>query len=453
MKLEQHIGSTDVGSCIGSLIISLGRVSSRRLGSHSSLQHSIRRENTNTDNNARDDIREFPATTCQGRMPSSSIWGHPNQISGPSPSKAHLLEGLGNGTSFTRDSSRATSIGTPTKNQTSQQHQQSYQQSQPSPFPQQPYNPRLSTSSASSNGSVPPEIPMSPGQNSMASTSAGGGASSLGMGHDGLVYLSAASSLTGGSGLLNGNSGGAEGREVNHAGSGYTVREHAGYEGYEGNAPMQMPINLEEDEDMQPYPRGQGFSQIPTSGNPSINFFQHSDTYLDAHQSQPVSIPFPSPGRLGPGSADQYDHSGHQMYAGAPGGGPDGSAGNGNRTLQQPSPSRSAGPTGTSISPLPWGRNNGFNPNVRQQTSTNGGMQSRGGMGSQNAPNGFERPTSAMSGRGHAYGEPAGHRESYGKDSNLAAPNADGLQGLGIARAESPAMAVSPLRRFNLRSR
>jgi hypothetical protein len=297
---------------------------------------------------------------------------------------------------------------------------------------------------------------MSPGQNSMASTSAGGGASSLGMGHDGSVYLSAASSLTGASGLLNGNSSGAEGHDIHHADSGYTVRDHAVYEGYEGNAPMQMPINLEEDEDMQPYPRGQGFAQIPTSSNPSINFYQHSDTYLDTHQSQPVSIPFPSPNRLGPGSADQYDaHSGQQMYAVAPGGGPGGSAGNGNRTLQQPSPSRSAGPTGASISPLPWGRNNGFNPNVRHQPPTNGGMQQRGGMGAQNAPNGFERPTSAMSGRGYAYGEPAGQRDGigYGKDSSLAAPNADGLQGLGIARAESPAMAVSTLHYLYLWSR
>lgn len=52
---------------------------------------------------------------------------------------------------------------------------------------------------------------------------------------------------------------------------------------------------------------------------------------------------------------------------------------------------------------------------------------------------------SAMSGRGYAYGESMGQRDqgNYAKESVATPANADGLQGLGIARAESPAMAVS----------
>lgn len=384
--------------------------------------------------------REYTTITGRGRMPTSSIWGHPNHTTAPSPNKANALSNV---TPLLRDSARPTSIGTPTKYQPSYQQQQP----QPSPFPPQPYNPRLSTSSVSSTGSAAPVIPMSPGQHSV-STSAGGGASSLGMGNDGSVYLSAASSLAGGPGPLNGSTIGTESQEHQNTDSGFTIRKNIGYEGYDGyetGAPMQMPINLEEDEDI-PYTRGPGFAPQITPANPSINLYQRSDeAYLPAHQSQPMSIPFPSPGRLGPGGMEQYDgHSGHQMYI-APHAGPGGSAGNGNRKLQQPSPSRATGPMGASISPLPWGRNNGLNTNLRTQPANNGAMQLRGGMGGPNQPLGFERPTSAMSGRALAHGDSTGQRDgpNVGKENANLASNADGLQGLGIARAESPAMAVS----------
>lgn len=384
--------------------------------------------------------REYTTITGRGRMPTSSIWGHPNHTMVPSPNKANALTNV---TPLLRDSARPTSIGTSTKYQPSYQQQQP----QPSPFPQQPYNPRLSTSSVSSTGSAAPVIPMSPGQHSV-STSAGGGASSLGMGNDGSVYLSAASSLAGGLGPVNGITTGTESQEHQNPDSGFTNREKTGYEGYDGyetSAPMQMPINLEEDEDI-PYTRAQGFAQQITPANLSINLYRGSDEpYLPAHQSQPMSIPFPSPGRLGPGGIEQYDgHSGHQMYT-APHAGPGGPAGNGNRKLQQPSPSRATGPMGVSISPLPWGRNNGPNANLRAQSANNGAMQLRGGMGGPNQSSGFERPTSAMSGRALAHGDTTGQREgpNVGKENVNLASNADGLQGLGIARAESPAMAVS----------
>ncbi|GHJ86876.1 hypothetical protein NliqN6_3278 [Naganishia liquefaciens] len=371
-------------------------------------------------------------------MPTSSIWGHPNHITGPSPNKVNTLS---NGTPLLRDSARPTSVGTSASYQSSYQQQQS----QPSPFPQPPFNPRLSTSSVSSTGSAAPVIPMSPGQHSV-STSAGGGASSLGMGNDGSVYLSAASSLAGGMGTVNENIAGVDGQGYRNTDSGFTIRENAGYEGYDGYetaAPMQMPINLEEDEDI-PYSRGQGYAHQTTSANPNINLYQRSDeAYLPAHQSQPMSIPFTSPGRLGPAGVEQYEgHLGHQMYPAAHGG-PGGSAGNGNRKLQQPSPSRVPGPVGASISPLPWGRNNGITANFRQQSANNGPMQLRGVLVAQNQPSGSERPTSAMSGRGQPHGDPTNQREgtNIGKENGNAASNADGLQGLGIARAESPAMA------------
>lgn len=409
--------------------------------------------------------------TPKDRMPASSIWGHPHTVTAPSPSKTQSLPGPGN--PFSQSSSRPTPIGTPTK------QQQFYHQQAPSSFTQQqtPYNPRLSTSSSASstNSAAAAGMPMSPGQISTSSTSAGG-ASVNGMGHEGSIYLSAASSLTGvGLGTMDSRVGNEVDHNGNlHAESGYTIRDEANFRSIEDAAPMRMPLNLEEeDEEEHAYARGQGYL-----ANPSINLFQHADdAYLVPQQSQPVSIPLSSPGRLAPGmvggptggTTDHYDaHSGQQqMYAVSPGGAttPLGaSAGNSGHTLQQPSPSRAIASVGVgSISPLPWGRNNGPSSNNNNhhhhhhanngrggpnQVSRNGGLG--GGMTAQNASNGFERPTSAMSSRGYGYGEPGNQRDGLGSSGKETAggngnssSNANGLQGIGIARADSPAMAVS----------
>lgn len=391
--------------------------------------------------------------TLESRMPASSIWGHPHTVTAPSPSKTHALA---NGIPFSQSTSRPTPIGTPTK----QQH--FYQQQPPASYPQQqvPYNPRLSTSSSvsSTNSAAAAGMPMSPGQNSATSTSAGG---TSGIGNEGSVYLSAASSLTGV---------GLGGNEVDlnatlHADSGYMIRENGNlHHVVEDAAPMRMPLNLEEDDEEHAYSREQGY-YAAKSANPSINLFQHTDdAFLGPQQSQPVSIPLSTPGRLAPGitggtaggTVDHYDgHSVQQQI---------GSTGNGGRILQQPSPSRAAGPSAGSISPLPWGRNNVSNinhhnlhhhhgnnmGNNNNQVQRNAGFA--GGTSVQNAPNGFDRPTSAMSGRGYGYGEPMNSREGSG-GSGRETPggngnpnaNANGLQGIGIARAESPAMAVSPI--------
>lgn len=394
-------------------------------------------------------------------MPASSIWGHPHTITAPSPSKT---QSLASGTPFSQSTSRPTPIGTPTK----QQH--FYHQQPPASYTQQhaPYNPRLSTSSSvsSTNSAAAAGMPMSPGQNSATSTSAGG---TSGIGHEGSVYLSAASSLTG---VDLGAMDARAGKEVDlnstlHLDGGYTVQETGNLQHVvEDAAPMRMPLNLEEDDEEHAYSRNQGY-YAPKSANPSINLFQHADdAFVVPQQSQPVSIPLSTPGRLAPGAmggvgagtADHYDGPSGQQHIG--------STGNGGRILQQPSPSRAAGPSAGSISPLPWGRNNAPNANQHNphhyhgntgmgnnniQVQRNAGFG--GGTSTQNAPNGFDRPTSAMSGRGYSYGEPMKSREGS-NGSGRETPggngtpnaNANGLQGIGIARAESPAMAVSPIR-------
>lgn len=385
-------------------------------------------------------------------MPASSIWGHPHTINAPSPSKTHSLA---NGNTFSHSASRPTTNGTETK-------QQQFYHQPSSAYNQQQvlYNPRLSTSSSvsSTNSASAAGTPMSPGQNSTSGTSAGG---TSGIGHEGSVYLSAASSLTGiGMGAMDGRAGSEV--DINatmRSDSGYTIRQDDDSQQGEDAAPMRMPLNLEDDEDPA-YPRDQGLcTRKPV--NPSINLYQHADdAFLASQQSQPVSIPLSAPGRLAPGgmagtsggTSDHFDaHSAQQM----------GSIGNGGRILQQPSPSRVSGPSAGSISPLPWGRNNMHNnsqhhlqhPHLNNIVGNNIQMQRNAGFGgpsAQNPLNGFERPTSAMSGRGYGYGEPMNSREGSGGSGRETPgvqgnpnPNANGLQGIGIARAESPAMAVS----------
>ncbi|KAJ9106752.1 hypothetical protein QFC19_003064 [Naganishia cerealis] len=314
---------------------------------------------------------------------------------------------------------------------------------------------------------------MSPGQISTSMTSTGG-ASSGGRVHEGSVYFSAASSLTGnGNGSIDGRpSNEADIVETSRREEGFNRQEESNLDGAGDTAPMRMPLDLEEDEEVHDLSQSQSFNNPPLA-NPSINLFQHNDNipYLQPHQSQPVSIPLASPGRLAPGmtgvnngNTGYYEsHPGQQqMYAASSSGAttPLGaSGGNGTRVLQQPSPSRRVGGlSAESISPLPWGRSNSSaqNNNIHNGGQGMVGMNhgyrngaSSTGLAGNSTANGFDRPTSAMSSRGYGYGETMGMKDGSsgsGRDSGIGGgaavnSNANGLQGIGIARAESPAMA------------
>ncbi|KAJ9096455.1 hypothetical protein QFC21_005277 [Naganishia friedmannii] len=369
------------------------------------------------------------------------------------------------------------------------QHQQFYQQ------PQQQQHTRIPTSSSTTSIPSAENGMMSPGPISTSVASSSG----RGRQEGSSVYYSAASSLSGGNAA-----GEATGSEVDHADStgredsGYRIGA-----GGDGGEEMRMPLDLEDDDLqqqrrlLQHAPQAYIHTTQPASANnnPSINLFQHhsdnhqnnhttsTPSYLLPHSStQPVSIPFPSPnhGRLAPGTNGTTTANA--------------ASGERRTMLQQPSPTRrsaaaAAGGSGTSaftnsaletgsassISPLPWNRvTNTYtntNSNLSAQNShAAGGAGGQGPLGvnhhqgyrtaSQNVAGGgaggggYEgRPTSAMSSRGYGLGEgllgikDGAGGQGQGNARDFAAvmmrdhSNATGLQGIGIARAESPAMA------------